>query len=104
MSKKKGPDGKGRKIGRGTVQLMATLSHYSFRTRLLQKAARTPECSVLICGEAYTSKTCGRCGKINPKLGSSERFRCTCGASLDRDVNAARNILLRNLHSVEAAQ
>ncbi len=103
MSKKKGPDGKGRKIGRGTVQLMATLSHYSFRTRLLQKAARTPECSVLICGEAYTSKTCGRCGKINPKLGSSERFRCKCGASVDRDVNGARNILLRNLHSMEAA-
>jgi transposase len=70
MSKKKGPGGKGRKIGRGTVSLRATLSHYSFRTRLLQKAARTPECSVLIYGEAYTSKTCGRSGKINPKLGS----------------------------------
>ena len=103
MSKKKAPNGKKRTIGRGTVKLMQTLSHYSFRTRLLQKAARTPECKVLICGEQYTSKTCGLCGKINPKLGSSERFRCTCGASLDRDVNAARNILLRNLHSVEAA-
>jgi len=103
MSKKKGANGKKRTIGRGTVKLMQTLSHYSFRTRLLQKAARTPECSVLICSEAYTSKTCGLCGKVNPKLGSSERFRCTCGASLDRDVNAARNILLRNLHSMEAA-
>ena len=104
MSKKKRPNGKKRQIGRGTVRLMQTLSHYSFRTRLLQKAARTPECSVLICSEAYTSKTCGLCGNINSKLGSSERFRCTCGASLDRDVNAARNILLRNLHSMEAAQ
>ena len=103
MSKKKGPDGKGRKIGHKTVSLMQTLSHYSFRTRLLQKAARTPECTVLICGEAYTSKTCGRCGEINSKLGSSERFRCTCGAFVDRDVNGARNILLRNLHSLEAA-
>ena len=103
MSKKKAPNGKKRTIGRGTVKLMQTLSHYSFRTRLLQKAARTPECKVLICGEQYTTKTCGLCGKINPKVGSSERFRCTCGASLDRDVNAARNILLRNLHSVEAA-
>lgn len=98
MSKKKG-----RKISRKTVSLMQTLSHYSFRTRLLQKAARTSECSVLICGEAYTSKTCGLCGKINSKLGSSEHFRCKCGASVDRDINGARNILLRNLYSLEAA-
>ena len=41
----------------------------------------------------YTSQDCSRCGaRHNP--GKSERYDCpTCGVSLDRDVNAAVNIL-----------
>ncbi|MEU5937936.1 IS607 family element RNA-guided endonuclease TnpB [Micromonospora sp. NPDC047548] len=41
-----------------------------------------------------SSKTCSRCQKVKPKLSLSERtFHCdTCGLSLDRDVNAARNL------------
>ena len=41
-----------------------------------------------------SSKTCSSCGVVKAKLPLWERtFACkTCGASLDRDVNAARNI------------
>ena len=48
--------------------------------------------------EAYTCKQCGNCGVLNDKLGSSETFVCPrCKFSADRDIHAARNILLRHL-------
>jgi len=42
-----------------------------------------------------TTRTCSRCGWYGPKLDLSMRtFRCgQCALALDRDVNAARNIL-----------
>lgn len=46
-------------------------------------------------GRLYpSSKTCSRCGAVKAKLPLSVRvFDCeACGLSLDRDVNAARNI------------
>ncbi|MCE8167824.1 MAG: transposase [Candidatus Moeniiplasma glomeromycotorum] len=41
-----------------------------------------------------TSKRCSKCGKINEKLRDEEIFVCPhCDNVLDRDVNAAKNIL-----------
>lgn len=41
-----------------------------------------------------SSKTCSDCGAVEAKLRLSERtYRCDCGLVLDRDVNAARNLL-----------
>ena len=42
-----------------------------------------------------SSKTCSACGTVKAKLALSERtFSCgTCGLVVDRDVNAARNLL-----------
>ena len=46
----------------------------------------------------YRSKTCGFCGYIHKKLGGSKVFSCPqCKTKLDRDINGARNILLRYL-------
>lgn len=41
-----------------------------------------------------TSKRCSCCGTVKPKLSLAERvYHCAeCGATMDRDVNAARNI------------
>ena len=41
-----------------------------------------------------SSKTCCRCGAVKAKLPLAERnYRCgTCGLTLERDVNAARNL------------
>jgi putative transposase len=51
---------------------------------------------LLIAGRFYpSSKMCSGCGAVKAKLPLSERsFRCDeCGLVLDRDVNAARNLL-----------
>jgi putative transposase len=41
-----------------------------------------------------SSKMCSACGAVKAKLPLSERsYRCGCGLVLDRDVNAARNLL-----------
>lgn len=43
---------------------------------------------------APTSKTCSQCGIVKSDLTLSERtFVCTCGARLDRDLNASLNIV-----------
>jgi putative transposase len=41
-----------------------------------------------------SSKTCSACQTVKPKLSLAQRtFNCTaCGLSLDRDINAARNL------------
>jgi putative transposase len=50
----------------------------------------------IVAGRFYpSSKTCSGCGSVKTKLALSERtYVCTgCGLILDRDVNAARNLL-----------
>jgi len=87
-----------RRIGSKTARAMVTWSHFRFQTRLVNKACEYPWCRVVIVSEAYTSKTCGRCGVINDKLGGNKVFTCpSCGLVCDRDKHAARNILLRYL-------
>src|SRR2546430_14355088 len=85
-----------RKIHSKTARQMMTWSHYRFRQYLLHKSREYPWCKVVICTEEYTSKTCGCCGVINRSLGSLKTFQCpSCGATIDRDVNGARNVLLK---------
>jgi putative transposase len=87
-----------RRIGSKTARAMLGWSHYRFKQRLLNKTREYPWCKVIICDEHYTSKTCGNCGHLHMKLGSSKTFKCPqCHVEMDRDINAARNILLRYL-------
>ena len=74
------------------------LSFYEFSQRLTQTATFYPGVVIRRGSEAYTSKQCGGCGKLNDDLGSNEVFECkSCGLKADRDLHAARNILLRHL-------
>lgn len=87
-----------RRIGSKTARNMLTWSHYRFRQRLIQGTREHPHCRVILCNESYTSKTCGKCGRINTTLGSAKHFVCRdlqCGFDIDRDLNGARNILLK---------
>ena len=60
-------------------------AHYRFKKKLKSKA------------EEYTSKTCGNCGEIS-SIGGKEVWTCKhCGCLHDRDINGARNILLKQL-------
>jgi len=53
---------------------------------------------VIEVGEEYTSKTCCCCGKIHAGMTVRDRvMQCECGTVLDRDRNAAINIMLRYL-------
>jgi putative transposase len=84
-----------RKLRTKTVRKMSLLAHSSFKELLKTKAIERG-CRILICEEHYTSKTCSTCGLINKKLGSSKKFTCSdCNVTVDRDINAARNIMLR---------
>jgi putative transposase len=43
---------------------------------------------------APSSKTCNECGSIKDDLKLSDRtWLCPCGAKLDRDLNASKNII-----------
>jgi len=48
----------------------------------------------------YTSQECSSCGTIVKKTLSTRTHICKCGCVLDRDHNAARNILSRGLGTV----
>lgn len=94
MVRKKDRRGRRRMIGQHTVKELYSLAHCRFREYLRYKASLhgTLVCE---CDEAYTTQTCGACGKLN-YIGSSEVYRCrSCGARFDRDENAARNIMLK---------
>ena len=51
-----------------------------------------------------TSRACSDCGSVKERLSLSERvFLCSvCGIQIDRDLNAARNILKLGCPSVSA--
>ena len=75
--------------------LALQLQHYTFRERLKFKG-KEYNCNVIVQDEAYTSKTCGKCGELNRKLGSSKIFNCSrCKFKYDRDLNGARNIMIK---------
>ena len=47
-----------------------------------------------------TSQECSQCGTVVKKTLSTRTHACRCGCILDRDHNAARNILSRGLSTV----
>ena len=87
-----------RKIKSKTVRKLLNLNHGAFRERLKTKALDKKDCYIIMCNESFTSKTCTNCGTINETLGGKKKFKCLkCHISVDRDINGARNILLRAL-------
>lgn len=92
---------KKRKLNSKTARSMVTWAHYSFRQRLINSAREYPWVDVVLVTEDYTSITCGNCGNLDYSLGTSKEFRCKCGYEADRDINAARNVLLKYISEKE---
>ena len=67
-----------------------------------EEFGREYSCNVIEVNEAYTSKTCSKCGKLQ-NIGSKKIFRCKCGLEMARDLNGARNIFLKNIYLALAA-
>jgi len=69
---------------------------FDFRKRLEYKCKRNGNNYKLI-NENYSSKTCSNCGNYNYKLTKEKIYNCSkCYITLDRDINACRNIFMIN--------
>lgn len=85
------------KLHKSVKKEMHFLKPYTFKLRLMAYAQRSGTAFKYV-DEAYTSKLCGACGTYN-NIGSSKTYNCaSCGLVVDRDVNGARNILIRGIH------
>jgi len=52
---------------------------------------------LVMCQEYYTLKTCTQYGNIKYNIGRNKIYKCEkCNIIIDRDISAARNIMLRN--------
>ena len=79
-----------RRIDVQTVKSMMTWAHGRFRQRLQYKMVP------VFTTEQWTSKVCSECGFVKHNIGRREVFRCDqCAAVIDRDVNGAKNVLLK---------
>lgn len=75
-----------------------------FKTYLLYKAESASRLFVLV-NPAFTSQMCSGCGTIVTKDLSERVHSCpTCGLVMDRDLNAAKNILRLGLQSLVGKQ
>lgn len=84
-------------LKRKQKMLLQTVGHCNFVDYLKMKA-RSYNSKIIVVDESYTSKTCTKCGTLNGTLKSSKIFKCKeCKLIIDRDINGARNILLKSL-------
>ncbi len=74
----------------------------SFVSKLEQKA-KEYDTSIIKIDRFYpSSKTCSNCGQVKKDLTLRDRtYKCDCGLEIDRDLNAAVNILKEGLKSLE---
>jgi transposase len=90
-----------RKMTKKTRAKSAAWNHCLFVDRLVDycKSQNGPQkTNVVVCTEEYTSKTCSCCGNIKYDLGANKTYKCLqCKNIFDRDINAAKNILLKSL-------
>ena len=85
------------KISKHVNRNLDYLRHYRFKMRLKEKCIEN-KVQLYLVDESYTSKTCGNCGWVKNNLYASKIFKCSkCECIFNRDVNGARNILIKNL-------
>ncbi|NEP48183.1 MAG: transposase [Moorea sp. SIO3C2] len=72
---------------------------YQFRKWLEHFGTKFGRVTVAV-NPAYTSQNCSECGEVVKKSLSTRTHVCKCGCKLDRDHNAALNILKRALGTV----
>jgi len=93
-----------RTIGKRTARGLQMLAFHRFEQRLTAMAARHG-CTVKICSEAWSTKSCPICRHINMDLGSSLVFCCeNCAFTSDREFVGSVNILARFVADQRQAQ
>ena len=85
-----------RKLRKKSVRQMLTLSHFRFKQFLKHKANETGAL-VIDVDESYTSKTVSWTGEIIETLGGGKVITAKDGTKMDRDLNGARGIFIKNV-------
>ena len=72
---------------------IASQKFFEFKTKLISKCKQN-NIELRIVDRFYpSSKTCSNCGKIKKDLKLSDRiYKCDCGFTIDRDLNASINL------------
>jgi IS605 OrfB family transposase len=79
------------------IRKLMCLAHNKCVDRIKFKAIQYGR-HVIIQNESYTSMTCGNCGILHKNLGGSKIYQCkNCLKIIDRDINGARNIMIKGL-------
>lgn len=91
----------GMKQNRKLAHAIHYINFGSFLGKLKQKALEY-ETDIITIGRFFpSSKLCSNCGQIKKEFLLSERiYKCDCGLEIDRDLNAAINILREGLNSL----
>ncbi len=88
-------DGYNKKLNRN----MMDLKFFKFKERLRYKCLLNGVIYIPV-PEPYTTQGCSSCGILHKKIGSSKIFSCpNCKKEFDRDVNSAKNIMMKGLLS-----
>ena len=69
--------------------------------QIVESKAACAGSRVLLVSPKYTSQICSGCGALVQKTGEERWHECSCGCSLDRDHNAAKNMLRLGLQALE---
>jgi IS605 OrfB family transposase len=84
-------------LHKSVKKVASAMSLFKFKQRLQYKCLKN-NIGYFEVDEAYTSKTCTKCSSINENLRGQKIFNCPlCKYSINRDINGARNILLKYL-------
>ena len=89
-----------RKLPKKVVRAMKCFRFYEFKERLKLKCKENGV-TFVESSEAFTSKTNSFTGELMENLGSKEKFMFN-NVSVDRDINGARNILIRAMRDASA--
>ena len=81
-------------LARGLLALDVTDQGWAAFVRILEYKAAEAGTRIIRVPPRRTSMTCSGCGALVPKLLSERTHQCVdCGLVIDRDTNAARNVL-----------
>ena len=69
--------------------------------QICKHKAACADSRIVFVSPTYTSQMCSGCGAIDQKELEERWHTCSCGCSLDRDHNAAINILRLGLQALE---